>query len=225
MVEDTAAPAMPWGHGKAQREDKILLAVIAFSGLYSLALLPVVPALIATHPLLLAAVRGSSTAIVTLGALARTGEGSLAVAVLAGLPATIMFDWAFWWAGRRWGEHALTLMLGNKRNAGDRLARVRRLSHRYGPAFVVFSYLIPIPNPLIDAAAGLGGMRLRVFLICDLISGLLWTGLLAGLGYAIGQGAVDVVEGISHYALLLTIALIVLIVGKQVMTARRRPTA
>ena len=221
MVEDAAA-AMPW-RGEAQRADKVLLAVLGISGLYQLALLPLVPSLVASHPLLLAVVRGSSTAIVTLGALARTGHGSLAVAVLAGLPATIMFDWVFWWAGRRWGERSFALFLGNKASAGRRTEQVQRLSRRYGVALVLFSYLLPIPNPLIDAAAGLGGMRLRTFLVCDAVSGLLWTGLLAGLGYAIGQAAVDVVESIAHYSLWLTIALVVLVVARQLVPGRRRP--
>jgi membrane-associated protein len=223
-MADETLPPLPWG-GKPQRADKLLLGAIAFSGLYHLLLLPLVPALIASHPTLLAIIRGSSTAIVTLGALARTGEGSLAVAVLAGLPATIMFDWAFWWAGRRWGEHGLRLLLGNKPKAAARTARVQELSRRYGVVLVVFSYLIPIPNALIDAAAGWGGMRLRVFLLCDLVAGLLWTGLLAGLGYAIGQRAVDVVESVSTYALWLTLALVVYVIVRQVMSARRRPLA
>jgi membrane-associated protein len=223
-MADETAPALPWG-GKAQRADKALLSAIAFSGLYHLALLPLVPALIATHPLLLAVVRGSATAIVTLGALARTGEGSFAVALLAGLPATIMFDWVYWWAGRRWGEHALRLLLGNKPGAGARTARVHELSRRYGAVLVVFSYVIPIPNVLIDAAAGWGGMRLRTFLVCDVVAGLLWTGLLSGLGYAIGQRAVDVVESASHYALWLTLALVVYVIVRQVLLARRRPAA
>lgn len=223
-MADETAPPLPWG-GKAQRADKALLGAIGFSGLYYLALLPLVPVLLATHPLLLAVIRGSGTAIVTLGALARTGEGSLPVAVLAGLPATIMFDWVYWWAGRRWGEYALRLMLGNRPNARARTARVQELSRRYGVVLVVFSYVIPIPNALIDAAAGWGGMRLRTFLVCDVVAGLLWTGLLAGLGYAIGQRAVDVVESVSHYALWLTLGLVVYVMVRQVMLARRPPAA
>jgi membrane-associated protein len=224
MADETLRP-MPWS-GQARRADKVLLGWLSFAGLYQLALLPLVPALIATHPLLLAVVRGSSTAIVTLGALARTGDGSIVVAILAGLPATVMFDWVFWWAGRRWGVPALALFLGNKAKATQRAERVQRLTKRYGVSLVLFSYLIlPIPNPLIYAAAGLGGMRLRVFLICNILSGLSWTALLAGLGYAIGQSAVDVVEGISTYALWITVGLVLFVILRQFAGGMRRPRA
>jgi membrane protein DedA with SNARE-associated domain len=221
MVTDANAH-LPWS-GEAQRADRVLLGGIMFSGLYYLALLPLVPALIAHHPLLLAMVRGSMTAIVTLGALARTGHGSIVVAALVGLPATIMFDWLFWWAGRRWGERGMLLMLGGKPGAGKKMARVRRLSARFGPVAVILAYFLPVPTALIDVAAGWGGMRLRVFLIVDAIGGLLWTAMLAGLGYSIGQEAVDVVKAISHYTLLLTIALVVFVVVRQVVAAGRRP--
>ena len=51
-------------------------------------------------------------------------------------------------------------------------------------------------------------MRLSTFLLLDLIGSLLWIALCVGLGYAIGQRAVDVAKGISRYALYFTIALI-----------------
>ena len=37
-------------------------------------------------------------------------------------------------------------------------------------------------------------MRLRTFLMLDLIGSLLWIALCVGLGYAIGQSAVDVAK-------------------------------
>ncbi len=218
---DNNAPKLPWV-GEAERADKIIVGGIMFAGVYYLALLPLVPMLIVSHPMLLAMIRGSMSAIVTLGALARTGEGSIVVAALVGLPATIMFDWVYWWAGKRWGERGLLMMLGGgKPKTAKRMERVKRWSHRWGPLAVIFAYLLPVPTALICGAAGLGGMRLRVFLVCDILGGLIWTCLLAGLGYSIGQRAVDVVEGISHYLLVITLALVALIIAKQVAAARR----
>lgn len=221
-AHDSGVQKLPW-IGEAKRGDKILIGGIMLSGLYYLALMPLVPMLVAHHPTLLAMVRGSMTAIVTLGALVRTEHHSLVAAVLVGLPATIMFDWLYWWAGYRWGERGLMLMIGGKPNAGKKLHRVKRLSARFGPAAVILAYILPIPTAMIDAAAGWGGMRLRVFLVCDILGGLLWTGLLVGLGYGMGQGAVDVVNAISRYSLYLTLGLVVLIIARQTAAARRRP--
>jgi membrane-associated protein len=199
----------------------VILAGIAASGLYALILLPLVPSLVGSHPALLELLRGSTTAIVTMGALARTGHAALPVAILAGIPALIAFDWAYWWAGRRWGAGAMRMLSGSHPKAARRSDRVQRLMQRFGPAAVVLAYVLPVPTALVDAAAGWSGMSLAVFLVCDVLGALLWTGLLTGLGYGLGQPAVDVVHHISHYSLYFTIAIVAYILFRQ--RPRRQP--
>jgi len=80
---------------------------------------------------------------------------------------------------------------------------------------VVLAYVLPVPTALVDAAAGWARMPLVVFLISDAIGALIWTALLVGLGYGLGQQAVDVVHAVSHYSLLVTLALIAFIVVRQ----------
>jgi membrane-associated protein len=75
---------------------------------------------------------------------------------------------------------------------------------------------------LVYAAVGWTGMRLRTFLLWDLVGALMWIALIVGLGYAIGRRAVDVANGVSHYALLITVGLVVAIVARQMWVARRR---
>ena len=67
-------------------------------------------------------------------------------------------------------------------------------------------------------------MRLAVFLILDLIGVLLWAGLLAGLGYALGHHAVVAAMTISRYSWWFTIAIVALSV-LSVVRAQRRQTA
>jgi membrane protein DedA with SNARE-associated domain len=208
------AQNLPW-EGRPERADLIIIAGITASGLYALILLPLVPSLVGSHPLLLEMIRGSTTSIVTMGALARTGHADLVVALVASIPALIAFDWAYWWAGRRWGQRALTMLGGAHPKGLRRAERVRRLMARFGPIAVILAYVLPVPTVLVDAAAGWARMRLVVFLICDAIGALLWTALLVGLGYGVGQPAVDIVHKVSHYSLYLTIALIVFIVYQQ----------
>src|SRR3954453_14293149 len=106
------AHSLPWD-GRPERADLIILGGIVASGLYALILLPLVPSLVGSHPALLELLRGSASAIVTMGALSRTGHADLAVAILAGIPALIAFDWAYWWAGRRWGSRAIHMFAGS----------------------------------------------------------------------------------------------------------------
>jgi membrane-associated protein len=201
------------------------MSLIAFSGAYGLLLLPLVPSLVGTHPLLLELFRGSMTSMVTMGALARIGQASLLVAILAGIPGSMMFDWLYWWAGRRWGHRALQLFVGTHPRAQRRMAWAERASRRWGWLAVATAYLLPIPSVLVYAAVGWTGMRLRTFLLWDLVGAFLWVALIVGLGYAIGQRAVDVAHGVSHYALALTVLLVVAIVGRQLWAGRRRAAA
>jgi membrane-associated protein len=218
----SAQGANPLWDGPGERTDRLLLAALIFNGLYALALLPAVPALVGSHPLLLELLRGSATSMVTMGGLARTGHASLVLAVLAGVPAYMMFDWLYWWAGRRWGARAMHRFLGTPAQAERRRVRLHRAMERFGPAAVVLAPFLPVPTFLIYAAAGLGGMRLRVFLALDLLGSLLWTGALVGLGYGLGQHAVDVAHAITRYSLWLTIAVVVLVVVRQGAQARRQ---
>jgi membrane-associated protein len=217
----SSKPVNPLWEGRGERADHLLLAGLAFSGIYALALLPAVPALVGSHPLLLELLRGSMASMITMGGLARLGEASLIVAVLAGVPAYMAFDWLYWWAGCRWGPRAMDHLLGHPEKAERRRARLHRATERFGVAAVPLSPFLPVPSALIYAAAGLGGMRLHVFLLLDLIGSLLWAAVMVGLGYALGQEAVDVAHAITRYALWLTIAMVVVIIALQVRQSRR----
>src|SRR3954451_13165404 len=207
----SARPALPW-LGRGERTDWIILGGIALSALVPLLLLPLVPALVSSHPALLELLRGSTASIINMGARARIGEASLVAAVLLGVPSLMMFDWLYWWAGRRWGDGVFAWMLGGTGpKTAQRLARLHRIEARVGPVAVVLAYLLPIPSALVYAAVGEGGMRLGVFLVLDALGTVLWTGLLAAAGYGIGQHAVDVADAVAHYGLWITLALVLVV--------------
>jgi membrane-associated protein len=210
----------PWD-GAMQRADRIIVGGIAIAGLYGLVLLPLFPVLSSSHPALLELLRPSTAAIVNMGARAGVGQTSFALAVLLALPSLMMFDWLFWWAGRRWGDRVFVWLLGSDSERSDRrLARLHRLERRFGPLAVVFAYVLPVPSTLIYAAVGDGGMRLGTFLALDLLGTLVWTCLLATLGYQLGQSAVDVTDAIAHYALFATLGLIAAVIAAQVLQGR-----
>jgi len=209
---DSPRLSPPWS-GRAQREDKTILALMALAGLLPLALAPLIPALVASHPALLELIRGSTASIINMGARARIGEASIVEAVLLGVPSLMLFDWVFWWAGRRWGDAVFVWLLGGPGPRTEkRLVRLHRLEARFGPAAVVLAYLLPVPTALIYAAVGDGGMRLWVFLILDALGTIVWTGLLAAAGWQLGHTAVDVANAVARYSLWVTLGLVALIV-------------
>src|SRR3954464_8610830 len=122
----------PW-RGAMQREDRIIVGGLAAAFVLQIALWPLVPALVASHPALLELIRGSMASVVNMGARARVGETSLVIAVVLGVPSLMMFDWLFWWAGRRWGAGVFLWLLGGAtRRCERRLARLRRVGARFG---------------------------------------------------------------------------------------------
>jgi membrane-associated protein len=215
-----AQPGLPWA-GRPQRADLVCWAGIALSGLYALALIPVRPLLIGHHPVLLELLTGSMTSIVTAGAFARVGEVPLVLAVVAAVPGMIMFDPFFWWAGRRWGRGMLMIFAGRSRRGRRLVARAEKYGHRLGWLGVVLAYYMPIPAALLFVVAGWTGMRLVTFVLLDAAGALLWIALLTGLGYYLGQDAVDVAKTISHYGLWVSIGLVVAIVVGQRLRGRR----
>jgi membrane-associated protein len=196
---------------------------IAVKTVFALAVLPFVPSLLGTHPVLLEALRGSTSAMASGGAFARIGEASLVLAVLAPLPTLLFATPFFWWAGRLWGPKAASTLVGGHPNAEKWAQRSGAHLERFGGLAVALAPYLPIPSALIYAAAGWTGMSLRRFLFFDLLGMLSWIGLIVGLGYAVGHPAVRVAKAISHYGLLVTIALVAIAVAIVMLQARRNP--
>src|SRR5215467_326351 len=203
-------PRLPW-HGKPRTADILCWLGIVFSGLFFWVLLPVRVSLVGTHPVVAELLNGSTESIISASAFARVGDGTLAVVLLAAIPGLMKFDILFWWAGRLWGERFIMALPGSRRVA-KYMARVRQAGRRFTwPAMLVSSFL-PIPRAIIFVIVGWAGMRLVTFLVLDLIGVLLWAGMLAGLGYALGHHAVVAAQTVSHYSWWFTIGIVVLTV-------------
>ncbi|MFL6057072.1 MAG: DedA family protein [Actinoallomurus sp.] len=220
VTGERSQPGLPWT-GRPGRADLICWAGIALSGLYGLALIPLRPLLIGRDPVLLELLSGSMTSIVTAGAFARVGQVPLILAVTAAVPGMIMFDPFFWWAGRLWGRGMLTLAAGRGRRGQRLIARAERLGHRLGWIGVVIAYYLPVPAALLFVIAGWTGMRLVTFVLLDALAALLWIGMLIGLGYYLGQDAVDVAKTISHYGTWASIGLVVAVLVARSVRGRR----
>jgi len=215
-------PRLPW-LGKPRAADILCWAGIVLSGVFFWALLPLRVSLVGTHPVVAELLNGSTESIISAAAFASVGHGTLAVVLLAAIPGLMKFDILFWWAGRLWGERFIMAMPGSRRVAKD-LGRVRQAGRKFTWPAMVLSSFLPIPRAIILVIVGWAGMRLITFLILDVISVLLWAGLLAGLGYTLGHHAVVAAKTVSHYSLWFTIGIVVLSV-LVALRSQRRPMA
>jgi membrane protein DedA with SNARE-associated domain len=211
-----AEPVMPdwrpWS-GKARTRDVVCLTVIMLSGFYGLAMIPLTPRLISTHPVLLEILAGSNSSTVAAGAFA-AAQGKLAVGivVLAALPGMMKFDLFFWWGGNMWGHRIVQLMAGRSKRAAKFAQRAERVSPRWAAVAVLASAFLPVPSPLVYAVAGWVGLPLVWFVICDVIGTAAWATMLASLGYILGDDGVHAANVVSRYALITIIVLVVLAV-------------
>ena len=212
-------PRLPW-LGKPRVADILCWAGIVLSGVFFWALLPLRVSLVGTHPVVAELLNGSTESIISAAAFARVGHGTLAVVLLAAIRGLMKFDILYWWAGRLWGERFIVALPGSRRVA-KYLGRV----HQAGPKFtwpaMVLSSFLPVPRAIIFVIVGWAGMRLVTFFILDVISVLLWAGLLAGLGYTLGHQAVVAAKTVSHYSVWFTIGIVVLTVLLALRAQRR----
>ena len=170
-----------------------------------------VPSLLGTHPVLLELIRGSGTSMVTAGAFVHDGRASLLAAVPAGIIGLGFFNVFYWWGGRRYGNKLLDFFMQNNPRHKKWAVRSERFLAKWGGLALIIQYFTPIPKALLWIGTGMSGLSLRVFLLCNTIGCALWVGLMVALGYAIGHPAVSVAKKISHYSLIVTLGLVVVV--------------
>lgn len=206
LGKETLRAMKPW-KGKAQRQDKVLLAVALILPALMLLTLPLRPLFIADHPLALALITGSHAAVGAASAFASLGQGSLWLVVLAGVIGKIKIDWVFWWLGRRWGRGIVNFLVQGER--GRRFAdRLETMNPWVMRILIPLSYLPGIPAGIPHVMAGANGMRLRTYLFLDILGALMVTAFVAYVGFISGQSGVDIVLLVDKYALWLTLAII-----------------
>ena len=201
---------VPW-QGPASRVDRALMGAILGVVAVGVLLRPLKPFLLASHPAALEFLTGDLTAIGAAAAFARIGELPLWLVVVAGAAGMVKFDWLTWWAGRQWGGGIIRMFTASER-ARRFAARATELKPWILRVAVVLAVLPGVPTAVVYAMAGWAGMRLATFLLLDLAGALLMTGLVAGLGYGLGQRAVDLVLLIDEYASVVTLVMITLAV-------------
>ncbi|WP_167199378.1 DedA family protein [Brevibacterium pigmentatum] len=205
--ENPWAAIKPW-QGKAAGLDKLLLFIIIGVPLIYLGLMPLRPWMLVNAPVVQEFINGAKTSIVAAAAYARVGEIPLWLVIVAGFVGMAKLDWAFWLAGRRWGDGVLRLFAQNERQL-KRINQLKKIPNWALFLMTLISRCPGIPGTLVYLVVGWTRMRLSLFLVADLLGCLIFTLIWTFLGYQLGEAAVDILEVIDKYALWLTLALIV----------------
>lgn len=220
-----AAGWRPW-HGRPRARDVLCLLGIVVSGLYSLVTIPLTPMLIATHPVLLELLTGSTSSIVAAGSFSEVSSKlQLVVVIAAAVPGMMRFDWVFWWAGRLWGHRIVERLSQHSPRTAALAATVERRGVRFAAPLVGISAFVPWgASAAVYAAAGWAGLALLPFLIADAIGTALWATVLAIAGYLLGKDGVAIANLVSRYALVTICVLVVMTAAPHAWRAWRHRT-
>ena len=119
------------------------------------------------------------------GALA--GAGSLEVPVLFAtlFAAAVVGDSCNYLIGSRLGSAVYTRESRWIRR--ERLDQAHAFFERHGGKAIVIARFMPFLRTFVPFVAGVGGMRYRRFLACNVLGGALWIASFIGLGYFFGN--------------------------------------
>jgi membrane protein DedA with SNARE-associated domain len=138
--------------------------------------------------------------LIASGALARLGQGTLAVPIVLATLAASTGHTLWFLAGRRWGSSVLRLVCRVSLEPDSCVQRTENAFTRYGARALIIAPFIPGLTTLAPPLAGMSGMRLRRFLGLDAMGDLLWATTFVVLGWIAGEPLFRVLEVVLAYA-------------------------
>ncbi len=147
--------------------------------------------------------------LLAAGALSGMGRMSFVAALALGVVSTVLADSIWYQLGRHKGIKVLEWLCRISLEPDSCVRRTEGLFERQGARSLLFAKFLPGLSAVTMPLAGIFQMRLRKFLLFDLLGSLLWLGTYLGLGYLFsGQ-----IERIAQHAAALGSWLFVLLVS------------
>ena len=142
--------------------------------------------------------------------------------VLIAIASAVLGDNVAYWIGRRYGRVALTRFL---KVSPERIERMQGLVLRYGMLAVFVARFVAGLRFMAGPLAGTTGLSPLRFFIANLLGALVYVPVAVGVGYAVGYGLGDRIEGLRRFTggaeHLLLVAIVVGAVGVWLWRARR----
>jgi membrane protein DedA with SNARE-associated domain len=146
--------------------------------------------------------------VLAAGALSGMGRMNFAAALCLGTLANVTADTIWYELGRRKGIKILHWLCRISLEPDSCVRRTEGLFERQGASSLLFSKFVPGLNAVVTPLAGILQMRLRKFLLFDVLGSLIWLGAYLGLGYLFS----DQIERIAQRASTLGSGLLFLVV-------------
>ena len=169
---------------------KILLGIALFRTVLGLVAIPLAPFLYENHFLVLVLLRPTKEVFLAGGFLARQGDVSLLLLVLAAIPLSIFGVWHFFLLGRAWSReiHADKLPgFAARVLTSERIEKFEKVLERKGPRLIFLGRLAVLSSASVAAAAGAAQLEPRKFFPYDLAGGLLSIAYTVAAGWFLGE--------------------------------------
>jgi membrane protein DedA with SNARE-associated domain len=151
------------------------------------------------------------------GFTASRGELSLIGIVIAGTLGSVIGQLPLYYLGRLAGEERLKQWADKYGKwltvSSDDIDKAKDWFERHGSKAVFFARLVPTVRSLVSIPAGFAGMNLLTFLAYSTLGMGIWAGVLAYLGYILGENYELVEQYMSIITYIVGGVLAVLIIG------------
>jgi len=153
------------------------------------------------------------TALIAAAALASQGKGNIVAIIALAFAAAVLGALAAFAIGQRWGKQLLTRWPWVERVTEKGLAKSQKFFDDHGSKAVFLGRFVPVVRATLGWMAGVGDMRLRSFLLWNVLGAAVWSCLVGLLSYYLGQKVIDAAEkdlGVGIAAIVGIVLLVVL---------------
>jgi len=136
----------------------------------------------------------SAPLLLAAGALARSGQLTLGLALLLPVCASLIAHQVWFEAGRRYGTKVLRLICRISLEPDSCVRRTEGTFTRYGQGSVLAGPFVPGLSTVVPPLAGMSGMSRGRFLLLDGAGATLWASVFVSLGWLFGAQLAELFE-------------------------------
>jgi len=156
--------------------------------------------------------------LVVAGALAASGQLTLASILLVAFIACLLSDLLWYWAGRHFGAGVMRMLCRISLSPDSCVRQSELRFERWRGKVLLIAKFVPGLSTVAPPLVGAMGLRLPAFVLFDGLGSLLWLGVAVGLGYVFAAQIDDVLAALASagtFAFELVLCLLALyIMGK-----------
>ena len=169
---------------------RVLLGVGVFRAILGIVAIPLAPFLYEEHFLVLVLLRPTKEVFLAGGFLARQGDVSLPLLVLAAIPLSIFGVWHFFLLGRAYAKEIHSDKMpgfASRILTPERIKKFEKSLDKKGPKLIFLGRLAVLSSAAVAAAAGASKLEPKKFFPYDLAGGLLSIAYTVAAGWFLGE--------------------------------------